>query len=68
MAATNVGEVQSQSYMANTRYGHGFVVTGPHGELLFSVTYPDPDQAKRAREQMIHALENAVELIGQGRP
>jgi hypothetical protein len=64
LAVAMVSQVLPQSYLANTRTGFGFVVTASRGEPVFSATYATRERAEKAREEIIKALEDAVDIFG----
>ncbi|OYY32963.1 hypothetical protein [Reyranella sp.] len=62
MSEKIVGEVQPQSYMANTRSGYGFVLFDRFGKPTCSITFADQDEASKAREALVTLLASAVDI------
>jgi hypothetical protein len=63
-ARYKVGPVQSQTYSAAQRSGHGFVLTDGRGSPIASFTYPTSAEAEGARQAMQQATQNAVDIMG----
>jgi hypothetical protein len=62
MSAGTVGDVQSQSYRANTQLGYGFVVCDSRGRPLVSITFKSREEATEAQRTFYDWVEKAVEI------
>jgi len=61
-ARYQVGEVQSQSYGADIRSGHGFVISNAKSIPIASLTYATIEEAEEARETILQAVQSTVDI------
>lgn len=62
MSEERIGDVQSQSHMANTRAGHGFVLKDQQGRPICAITYATREDAEAAHKAIAEWIARAAEV------